>query len=389
MFLSARVIIAPVDIRKEFRPLVLDDMGRARVVLELTDIKGNTFYGEALPRWWAGERALDVAGYLSSVLGVLTHCAMPSVSNLRTMLHVLEQELLKITPRPEPALAALSTALITCLAHEKSQSVAALFSPLETQKIKYCASIPLNGRAMALTALSTLTQRGFSQFKTRLSEHREKSLHILENIMATYGDSIHIAVDGNAGWSVSEADEIVDALVQMGITLVEQPLPVSARNEMIDLMVRYEGRALFILDQSVECLNDFEWFAANAPPAIVNVKLMKNGGFFKALELYEEIIRSSWHASLGSEVGATITSLSLSRVLAAKTGGFICHEGAMAPHYMNDFPMPEEEWTDRLGEGDVVSIMGSAGLGIALHGDETSGEVYAFQTLSPRAEDPA
>jgi L-Ala-D/L-Glu epimerase len=91
-----------------------------------------------------------------------------------------------------------------------------------------------------------------------------------------------IRVDANEAWTVASTQELIPELVQLGVELVEQPLPAADRDGYAELYAA-ELPIPIVLDESCHTLSDV------APAAImadgINIKLTKSGGIREALRM--------------------------------------------------------------------------------------------------------
>lgn len=93
-----------------------------------------------------------------------------------------------------------------------------------------------------------------------------------------------LRVDANSGWSVEETIEKSQALRQLDVEFIEQPLPANQKNKYEGLQERC---ALpLVADESCHVPGDVAWCARYF--AGINIKLMKCGGITPALEMIKE-----------------------------------------------------------------------------------------------------
>jgi L-alanine-DL-glutamate epimerase-like enolase superfamily enzyme len=90
-----------------------------------------------------------------------------------------------------------------------------------------------------------------------------------------------IRVDANAGWTFAEARRKIPRLVELGVELIEQPLPATHLEGMRTL--RASCPVPIIADESVERAEDIPR-AADCIDGI-NIKLMKCGGLREAMRM--------------------------------------------------------------------------------------------------------
>ncbi len=90
-----------------------------------------------------------------------------------------------------------------------------------------------------------------------------------------------IRVDANAGWTVDQALDLIPRFAELGVELIEQPLPVGDLEGLARIKRAQIGIPI-VADESVRSASDIVALA----PIIdgVNIKLMKTGGIAGALE---------------------------------------------------------------------------------------------------------
>jgi len=111
-----------------------------------------------------------------------------------------------------------------------------------------------------------------------------------------------LVVDANQGWNLDELKEFGPALHELGVLMIEQPLPRGGDQELEG----YESLAPLCSDES--CLHIGELDEAAARYQMINIKLDKCGGLTHGLEL----ARAAKARNLGLMVGCMGgTSLSM------------------------------------------------------------------------------
>jgi L-alanine-DL-glutamate epimerase-like enolase superfamily enzyme len=89
-------------------------------------------------------------------------------------------------------------------------------------------------------------------------------------------------VDANEGWTLEDARELVPALVELGIELVEQPFP-AADLESFRALREIDPRPPLVVDEGCHDLRDVAKVAGYADG--INVKLAKSGGLREAVRM--------------------------------------------------------------------------------------------------------
>jgi L-Ala-D/L-Glu epimerase len=91
-----------------------------------------------------------------------------------------------------------------------------------------------------------------------------------------------LRVDANEGWTLSQARELVPALVELGVELIEQPFPAGDL-ESFRALRELSPRPPVIVDEGCQDLGDVAGVAAYADG--INIKLAKSGGLREAVRM--------------------------------------------------------------------------------------------------------
>jgi L-alanine-DL-glutamate epimerase-like enolase superfamily enzyme len=94
--------------------------------------------------------------------------------------------------------------------------------------------------------------------------------------------SARIRVDGNEGWTLETARELMPVLVEMGVEFVEQPFP-AADLDSFRALREINPRIPVVIDEGVKDLLDVGRAAGYADG--INIKLAKSGGIREALRM--------------------------------------------------------------------------------------------------------
>jgi L-alanine-DL-glutamate epimerase-like enolase superfamily enzyme len=91
-----------------------------------------------------------------------------------------------------------------------------------------------------------------------------------------------VRIDGNEGWTLETARELVPALVELGVELVEQPFPADDLDSFRALR-EVEPRPPVVVDEGCRDLSTVAPAASYAEG--INVKLAKAGGVREAVRM--------------------------------------------------------------------------------------------------------
>jgi L-Ala-D/L-Glu epimerase len=120
--------------------------------------------------------------------------------------------------------------------------------------------------------------RGYRALKVKVGGAED--LARLEAVRAE--TDVPLRVDANEGWTLEEARELVPALVELGVELVEQPFP-AADLESFRALRELEPRPPVIVDEGCHDLRDVAPVADYADG--INIKLAKSGGLREAVRM--------------------------------------------------------------------------------------------------------
>lgn len=118
-------------------------------------------------------------------------------------------------------------------------------------------------------------------------------------------------VDANEGWTFEEAKTLLPELQKLGVTLVEQPLPRTAHEEMKELkaispLPLYADESCRTEDEVRKCADAFHG---------INIKLTKCGGITPAMRMIKEARALGLKVMMGSMNESTIGSAAIANLL--------------------------------------------------------------------------
>ena len=110
---------------------------------------------------------------------------------------------------------------------------------------------------------------------------------------------VPLRVDANEGWTLDSAAELMPALVELGVELVEQPFPAGDLDSFHGLR-EVRPRPPVVIDEGCQDLADVAPVAAYAEG--INVKLAKSGGIREAVRMVHAARALGLHVMLGCMV---------------------------------------------------------------------------------------
>lgn len=120
-------------------------------------------------------------------------------------------------------------------------------------------------------------------------------------------------VDANAGWTFDEALEKTEALAELGVEFVEQPLPVDEAAAMVQLKARsplplVADESCIVEDDVLRCAEQFHG---------VNIKLMKCGGITPARRMLAAARKAGLRTMIGCMTESTVGVSAIAQLLPA------------------------------------------------------------------------
>lgn len=152
--------------------------------------------------------------------------------------------------------------------------------------------------AMAKVALGYV---GARSIKVKLTGDLDLDLARVAAIRIARGD-VWLGVDGNQGFVADQLDALVDGLVPLGVSLLEQPL---ARGRDADLD-GFHSRIPIAGDESLLTLDDVA--GAKGRFDVVNIKLDKCGGLTEGLLMAQEARRLGLGVMVGTMIGTSLAT---------------------------------------------------------------------------------
>lgn len=128
----------------------------------------------------------------------------------------------------------------------------------------------------------SFVKQGFKTIKVKGGLHLDEDVEKMQRLRATY-PNINLRFDGNQGYTVADAIAFVYATKEINIEIFEQPTKVS--NEVAIGEVTGLGSVPVMADESLKTLSDAFRLAQNKLINMVNIKLMKVGGIYKAMHI--------------------------------------------------------------------------------------------------------
>jgi L-alanine-DL-glutamate epimerase-like enolase superfamily enzyme len=328
--MKIRVREITVNTRRTFAIARSSNDSFERVILELEE-EGVVGQGEAAPTAYYGQDAASVAESLESV-------------SIRDSWDI-EGALNENASLPPSALAALDAALYDLAAKRLSVPVYRLLGLGRPE--------PQSAYTLAIADLATTMEEARRLASYPILKMKVGGRGDIETVRAVAGVSdAEIWVDANEAFSPDEAPEIARELKEIGVAMIEQPVPSSAGAGALKRVTEAAHPVPVIADESSIVAGDIPKLAGRVSG--VNVKLAKCGGIRRALEMIHAARAHGMLVMLGCMV-----ETSLGIAAAAQVSGlvdFVDLDGAML--------LADDPYSGLTYEHGRISVPETPGLGV-------------------------
>ena len=147
-------------------------------------------------------------------------------------------------------------------------------------------------------ALQALRFAEYPHLKIKLDD--DQPLERLRAIRDARPDATLI-IDVNQGWSRKQLDEWLESLVEIGVAMVEQPLPRGKDSDLEGL----DSPIPIGADESIIDLGEYEALATYYD--VINIKLDKCGGLTEALEIAKRAQADGKDLMVGNMTGTSLS----------------------------------------------------------------------------------
>jgi len=124
---------------------------------------------------------------------------------------------------------------------------------------------------------------GFRILKIKCGIDPNKDIEVLHQIRAAVGDQIDLRIDINQGYDTDTALRVLNEIAKLHISEAEQPLPYWDIHGMAD--VKKRSPIPIMADESVHTPEQARIVCEHDAADILNIKFMKCGGIYKALQI--------------------------------------------------------------------------------------------------------
>lgn len=169
------------------------------------------------------------------------------------------------------------------------------------------AGVPQGGPIISAITIGIRDLDGYRRSARALANHPWIKIKVaqeapLEAIAAVRAEApgAKLVVDPNQAWSVAELRELAPRLVELGVNLLEQPVPVDGDHDLID----FRSPIPVCADEAIDTVDDLPHLKGRYD--FINIKLDKVGGLTAALELARAAQQEGFKLMVGCMAGGSI-----------------------------------------------------------------------------------
>jgi len=319
----------PVPFKVVFRHASASRRRAENLIVAAHSSCGRVGYGEGCPRSYVTGETVEtgrrfIETYRDAMMGAIT-----DAESLRAWIETNRETI----DRDPSAFCAVETAILDLLGKIERRPVEQIVGapPLEGA-FAYSAILGDSPYLVYRLQLNRYWQRGFRDYKLKVSGNLTRDKRRVAALSRRSDPALRIRLDANNLWTSVAActDHLTD--LDGDIFAVEEPLQPRDLDGFRE--IAKTCRCKIILDESLtraEQLAELQ----DAETWIVNVRVSKMGGIFRALGVAESAIRAGMGIIVGAQVGETsiLTRSALAVMSAAKTN-LVAAEGAFGTHLL-------------------------------------------------------
>ena len=198
---------------------------------------------------------------------------------------------------------------------------------------------------------------GFRILKIKCGIEPQKDIEVLRQIRAAVGNEIDLRIDINQGYDVETSLRVLNEIAKYNISEAEQPLPFWDVHGMAEIKKR--SPIPIMADESVHTPEQARIVCEHDACDIVNIKFMKCGGIYRALQI----------SDIAKEYGKTclVGCMSESKLAIAAAAAVVVAKDNIVSADLDSFfsfTDPEKGVTGGFEvNGDMITLSDGAGYG--------------------------
>ncbi|WJY26459.1 mandelate racemase/muconate lactonizing enzyme family protein [Sporosarcina trichiuri] len=284
------------------------------IFVKLHTDTGLTGYGEGTPdehvtgETWEGVRAILVNTITPSVIGM-------NPFDLERIHDRMDKAIYGATT----AKAAIDIACYDLMGKASGQPVFNLLGGRYHDQLEFPKVISiLPPEEMAAEAKAAVNE-GYRILKLKVGTDSQLDIERIRAVRQAVGDQIAIKVDANQGWETSAASmQVLDQIKDCRIDWIEQPVIASDMHGLKE--IKQKTAIPVMIDEGLHGQKEMYELTATRSADMMNIKLMKCGGLYRAMQLVHQAELAGFTCQIGSMVESAVASAAGLHLATAKKG---------------------------------------------------------------------
>ncbi len=207
---------------------------------------------------------------------------------------------------------------------------------------------------------------GYKELKLKVGDDDERDLKTIRRIRNAIPDGIKLRVDANMAWTnAKRAKELIDEMVNLGVTIVEQPMPDDRLSDLAWL--KNNTKALILIDEGVWDVKDAKRYLEHDAADMLHVYITEAGGIMPARRIFELASLFDKECTIGSMPEGRIGASASGHVALAMTNLAASHASDIRGFTGYKEDVTHEELVIKDG---CLQISDRPGLGVTLDFDK-------------------
>lgn len=299
------------------------------VIVRIDFSDGTVGFGECAPRRYVtGEDCASVVRLLRHRFSpLLFEHPIPHLAAAEALLAELEQSSQEAgIAHYHSALGAVDLALIDGLERSQRLSADQLFPVAYRSELRFSASIPFLPQAFIEAYFPLLDAHvDIAVIKILVGEDIQANRDRVALIRRLSGPDTELRLEFNGKMTLNQVKQNLQALVDLGIKAVEQPLPPHQDDALHELHDAFDLD--LVADEALVTLEDARALARGGAYSIFNIKVSKCGGLLRSMRIAELADAHAIQCQIGTHVGESPLLTLAGRRMAYGLPNFDCYGG--------------------------------------------------------------
>ena len=329
------------------------------VIAENGEIRG---YGEGAPRLYVtGESQTSASNTIAHFTRAKSFpWELAAVSQIWDFIDHLPDE-----KTHNSALCALEGALLDALGkHDNQYVLNYLPKDYASNSFSYGAALPLADKEEVLKFCRLIKGRGINKLKLKLGKDLDENKVIFESVHSSFDNHCDLKVDVNGVWNSDMVIKHLPLFQKYGVRVLEQPVqPGDPQITDIANAAKRSGLVL-MADESACTLADVQKLSREGFYGMVNVRLSKCGGFWKAMKIIDYLRQNDIAFQIGCHLGESGLLSAAGRALCLLCSDALYYDGSY-----DEFILKENITLENVsfGRGGKAHALKGAGLGVNIN----------------------